>query len=478
MASIGRSIAYSFGEKYYTFVVQFASSIIIARLLSPKEIGIFSIASVFVALSNAIRDLGISNYVVQERQLSPAHLQTAQTMMVAASWTFAALLWFAAPAVASFYAEPGVGLVMNVLAFNFALIPFGALSLALLRRGMKFGRLFAINATATTVHAVVAVTMSYLGHGFMSLAWAALASTFVTVVGALLAREGAVSLRPAIPEWRRVLTVGGRFSLASVLWELGLGSPDLIVGKTMSMEQTGLLGRAFGVVNLVYRTIMEALAPVMMPYFARNDRAGNDVGEQGVMVLHYVSGITFPVFACLAVSMDVVVLLLYGSQWGPSADPARFICFGMAFLTLMVVAGAALGGTGGSRQILQFQLAGQPAKIFLVLLASSYTIRHVAAAIAIGDCLVALYAVWLFRSRAGIPVKRVLVALVPSVGAALIAVAACVGFRMAVSGTSPLIEVTGCIVSSALGWLLGLAITRHQLGGLLLMRTREFLGLR
>jgi hypothetical protein len=34
MASIGRSIAYSFGEKYYTFVVQFASSIIIARLLS------------------------------------------------------------------------------------------------------------------------------------------------------------------------------------------------------------------------------------------------------------------------------------------------------------------------------------------------------------------------------------------------------------------------------------------------------------
>jgi O-antigen/teichoic acid export membrane protein len=472
MAVVGRSIALSFAEKYYTFAVQFVSSVIIARLLSPKEIGIFSIAAVFVALSNAVRDLGISNYVVQERDLSVGHLQTAQTIMIVASWTFAAALWLSAPLVASFYGESGVGLVMRVLAANFALIPFGALTLALLRRELKFGRLLAINACATTLHAVVGVAMSYYGYGFMSLAWAALASTAATVVGALLARERAIPMRPAIPEWRRVLGVGGRFSLASLLWELGLGSPDLIVGKTMSIEQAGFLGRAFGVVNLVYRTIMEALAPVMLPYFARSDRTGGDVGAQGVMLLHYVSGLTFPVFACLAVAMDAVILLLYGAQWTASVAPARYICLGMACLTLLVVAGAALGGTGGSRQVLQFQLIGQPAKVLLVLLASSGTIQLVAAAIALGDCLVAGYAVWLFARNAGVPPRSVLAGIAPSAGTSVTAVAACVAFRSFAPETSVLLEVAGCVVSSFGGWILGLVLTRHKLLTLITSRLR------
>jgi hypothetical protein len=69
--SVRKSLFLSFAQRNGTLLIQFMSSLLIARLLTPHEIGIFSIGSVIVAFSHVVRDFGVANYIVQKKT-SPA----------------------------------------------------------------------------------------------------------------------------------------------------------------------------------------------------------------------------------------------------------------------------------------------------------------------------------------------------------------------------------------------------------------------
>ena len=463
MAKLKQAIFFSVGEKYVVFLIQFVSSIVLARLLSPHEIGIFSIGSLILSFSHALRDLGISNYLVQEQELTEQRLRTAGTITLAMSWFLAVLALLASGTVARFYREEGVGQVLVVLSLNFFILPFGSVSAALLRRNLQFDKLIRINLTAAFVQAVVGMGLCSYGVGFIGLAWAAVAGTAVTVALTLLIGGHNIPFRPAIDEWRHVMSIGGRFSASSLLGELGLGAPEMIVGKSASVESAGLLGRAQGVVGLAYRSLMEGLLPVLMPFFSQIHRSGEKLEANFIKSVRYLSAISFPLFGCLALSMHSIVRLLYGDQWLAAVGPARILCFGMAILSIGHTAGAVVAGMGHAKYALRFNLVGQPIKVVLVLLGSFYSLEHVALGMAMGETIIAVYTIIVLGKLLQLNLQCILLALVPSLYLALFAGVACIAFQLSFSGASSLISVAGCVLSAAAGWALGLVLLRHPL---------------
>lgn len=463
MSSLKKSILFSVGEKYTIFLIQFFTSITIARLLTPAEFGIFSIGSIFLSFSHIFRDIGISNYVIQEQNLNNDRLQTAQSLLFVTSWTLAIILWAINGYAASYYSEPGVSTVIKILSINFIILPFGALSSALLRREMRFDCLLKINISAAVVHAVVAISLCLLDFGFASLAWAGVFSTTATVMATIYFSDKKISLRPHFIDWRHILKTGGRFSGASLLWESGISGPELIVGKTMGLESTAFLGRAQGVVGLIYRTIMEGLAPVLMPHFAKSHREQQDIGKKFIKTINNVSALTFPIFCCLFVAMDSVVIFLYGNQWFSSIQPARILCLGMLGLSVAVVGGSAVAGLGETKYSLRFQIFGQPAKLLLVLIACFYSLSHVALAMAFGDLLIAIYVTGTLKKLTGFSWKELAQSMFSSAYIATCAGVACFLFKTVASEAGNFIIVIGCMASSIFGWILAIYFSKHPL---------------
>lgn len=473
MKNLKKSIFISIGEKYLIFVIQFVASIIIARLLTPGELGIFSIGSIFLSFSHVLRDLGISNYVIQERNLTEQRIQTAQTLLFAFSWTLAIIVWLASLPVSAFYSEPGVQDVILVLSINFLILPFGSLASALLRRDMYFDRLFKINIGSALVHTATAISLCLLDFGFISLAWAGVAGTMTTVLLSAYYVPVKVRLFPIFADWRHILSIGGRFSGASLLWEGGLSGPELIVGKVINLESTAFLGRAQGIVGLVYRTMMEGLVPVLMPHFAQSHRAKDNVGDQFIKAAGNVIAVTFPIFACLFVIMDSAVRLLYGIQWESSIEPARILCIGMFGLTLAAVGGTAVAGMGEAKYSLRFQLVGQPIKLVLVFIGAFFSLSHVATAMAFGDWLIAIYVLLVLKKLTGYPWASLGRSMLSASFVAICAASACAAFAWTAAEIADLYLVFGCAISSVLGWLLGIALIRHPLGKELLNITKK-----
>jgi len=465
MTSIRKSLLLSFAQRNSTLVIQFVSSLLIARLLTPHEIGIFSIGAVIVSFSHIVRDMGVSNYVIQERELTVDRIRSAQAIVWITSWGLALLLILFSGWAGGFYAEPGVTLTMQVLAISFLLLPIGAVTVALLTREMAFGKLFIINICSTLTQALTGVLLAWADFGFISLAWSAVAGASVSAFGSLMCRRPGQPWLPGIREWRRVFSAGTKLSGTSMFYEIGLGGPELIAGRMLGFEAVAYFSRGFGAAMMVLRALVDSLMPVAIPYFARQLRSEQDMKMPYLRGIAYMSALALPAFACLGVMAEPVILFLYGRQWIEAVVPLQIICAGLACLAVTNVAGSVLVGSGQIGNNLRMQAVFQSLKILLVVLgANSLGLTGVALGVALGDVSLSICCFFLANRLLGVSAFEFARWILPSIGVATVAALFSTVVLWILGPLQAIVlQVALAGLAASIGWVLGLILMRHPL---------------
>ena len=144
--------------------------------------------------------------------------------------------------------------------------------LALLQHDMAFDRIYVVEVASAAAHVITGITLAALGYGFMSLAWASLAAAVMTATVAVVYRPSIARLLPSFKEWRRVANFGDYSSAASVVSQIGMAAPDLILGRLLGFTAVGLFSLALGIIKICNGTVMHAVMPVMTPAFVLRNR--------------------------------------------------------------------------------------------------------------------------------------------------------------------------------------------------------------
>src|SRR6185437_13012588 len=136
--SVRKALSLTFVRSGVSFVLSAVALVLISRLLTPSEIGVFSVAAALVALAQMLRAFGIGEFIIQEKNLTPDLVRTAFTVNLIVACALAAILFGTSNLVGQFYGDPGAGRVTRVLSLVFVLMPFGAIPMAYMRREMQF----------------------------------------------------------------------------------------------------------------------------------------------------------------------------------------------------------------------------------------------------------------------------------------------------------------------------------------------------
>lgn len=404
MNAIKSSLLMSFAEKYTVLVLGMAGSMVVARLLTPAQIGIFSIGAVVVGITHLVRDFGIGQYLIQEPDLSIERLRAAYTLTMLISWAMAALLALASAPAAAFYGEPGVGKVLRILALNILLIPFGSITLPVLRRQMRFRALYCINVANALANLATTLTLVKLGFGYLGLAWAAVAGSAATVLVSQLFRPAGMPWLPGFRGMRKLLRFGAYATGSNVLDECGVAAPDMIIGKLIDVEAVGLFGKAQATLNIFNMLITQAVTPVILPLFAATARDGHDMKRLYLRTISYMAGLSWPFFAALAMLATPLTRLLYGHQWDASAPLVRIMCLSTAVFCLFSMARDLFVAMGHVRLRAQLEAIGVPLRIAGVVVAAPFGLEAVAWSIA---ATTLLSSALLYRSLAALTGMRV-----------------------------------------------------------------------
>ena len=465
MSKVRRSLWVTLSQNYLLMPVQLISSVIVARLLSPAEIGVFSVAIVLTSFAHTLRDFGAADYVVQEKDLTPARLRSAFGLTLVTAWLLALVLLLASGPAAAFYAEPVVADVMRVLSLNFALIPFGAVTLATLRREMDFYRLAVVKVSGSLTSHVATVGLALWGLGTMSMAWGAVAGVVMTIALAARYRPKSLPWLPGFSEWRRVFGFGTFSSAGTLVGDLGRGAPELILGRALDMTAVGLYGRATGLIEIFNRAVMGAVWMVALPYFSQDARAGGDLRASFVRAACFITGLSWPFFAVLAVTAYPVIHLLYGPQWDASAPLVKYLCVAAALTSPFWLTGSVLIADGRVRENFRAMTLAVVVKIAMLLAGASLGLEAFAAAAALAALSSAVIYFFTLRRALGLRLKDLTGATARS---ALVTVTTAAG-PLALAWLQPFGAdrlwpfLFTALALAAVGWLAGVFAFNHPI---------------
>src|SRR6266446_9506144 len=156
-----------------TLLLRVGSLALLARLLDPTDFGLVGMVSAFTGILNLFRDFGLSAATIQRATVTEQESSTLFwiNILVGAVLTVIALVF--APAVASFYHEPGLYWVTTAVAPAFLFNAAGVQHSARLQRQMRFTVLASIDLLSLIASTLVAIAMAKAGYGY----WALIAMT-------------------------------------------------------------------------------------------------------------------------------------------------------------------------------------------------------------------------------------------------------------------------------------------------------------
>lgn len=326
MSSVKKSFALSLLGNHISIVIQLLSTLVIARLLTPEQIGIFSIAAVLSALAAQFRDFGLSEYLIQEKDLSASKMRSAFGANILVSWLMATLFFLVSWNVADFYGQPGIGSVMRVQAINFVIVPFGAITMAYFRREFNYKPRFISELSGNLVSFFVAVLGALAGLGYMSLAFSGLAGMVAVVTVSLAYRPSNLPRWPSFSGLREIFHFSKHAMGIYFFGQIGKSAPEVVIGRLLDMPSVAFFSRANGLIEIFNRSILRSALSVCLPYFAMEIRNGQRTSNGYLRATALITCIGWSFFAYISFIAYSIIRVLYGPQWTPSAPLAQILC--------------------------------------------------------------------------------------------------------------------------------------------------------
>ena len=467
--SVRRALALSLVERYLLLALSLASNMILARLLTPEQIGIYSVSLAVIGIVQVLRDFGIGNFLIQEKNLTDDHIRTAFGISLLVGGALFPIVFFGAPWAAKFYGDERMISTLRITSMNFLLLPFCAISLALMRREMQFQRLLYVTLGASVVGFVVTLGCAWRGLGEDSMAWGAVAMNAATGLGAWLARRDARVLTPSLRSWRVMLHWGAQSSAASVVTSVAMDINDLALGKLLGFAPVAVFSRAQGLISMVQRDLMSAVRNVAFPAFAKVHREGGAADAQHTHAVGIITVTTWTFYGFVALFGLETMRLMFGTQWDEAAALLPIFCLGAAISAPTYLVTSVMMAVGRMDMVAASELVFQPLRAILVVLVV-YLLRSIEAAAWVFVVVSLLYlpGIYLFKRRCvGTDMPALLAALSRSamVVACALAVPLWLSMSAGLGRQEPASAATFAvaIVATIVCWLAALVLLRHPL---------------
>ena len=337
-----------------TIVLRLGSLVVgmvLARLLSPEEFGVYAVALTVQLILMTVADLGLSAALVRSdepERIAP----TVATLSLASGAMTTALTVATSSPLADLLGSPAAAPAISVLAFTLLLAGVSLVPYSMLLRRFQQRELFIVGVADFIVSTLVTLTLVAMGFGVMGLAIGRVAAQVVSsTLQFFLARERPrFGIDPAL--LRPVLEFGVPIALANLLaWGL-INIDNIVLVRVAGATALGFYVLAFNISNWPMSALSQTVRAVCLPYFSRTEDAGEGLAK--LVAIGWAAAL--PAGGLLAALSAPLIAILYGERWLPAAPVLAALGVFGALRVAFDIFNAYLYAQGRSRPVLWVQV--------------------------------------------------------------------------------------------------------------------------
>lgn len=363
----GAAFFWKFLERFGVYFVQFAVSIILARILGPEKYGFVAIVNVFIAFATVFVQNGMNSAIIQKKNLTNEEVSSVFYInIILAIFLYLCLFFLAAP-IASFYGNPQLRIVLRVLGLILLPCSITTIQTALIEKNFRFKKLFFCSFSAVILSGTAGIISAYMGLGV----WALVIQQMVYRVSVMLAL---IIVQRWIPKpyisWTKakpLMQFGWKILLAALI-DVGYKNlRELIIGKKYGQEDLALYDKGKRFPEMIVSNVNGSIQSVLLPKLSVHKDDRKEVKKIVKSVIKISSFFIIPMMVGFALVAQPMIDVLLGEEWKFCVPYLRWFCFAFAFWPLHTANIQTMTALGYSSKVLILEIIKKAMGIIIIL---------------------------------------------------------------------------------------------------------------
>ena len=437
-----------------TQLITFATYLVLARLVSPADFGVFAAGTIVVGVGTLIGESGMLAALIQSRENLEQAFNSAFLATLAGGTALTALALAAAPVIGLFFHSHEAALVAAVMSGWMLLRLATVVPDALLQRRFSFFRRVIVDPLGAVAFAAGTIIAAAAGMGVWALAIGTYAQATVNVVAGWALSGWRPRPRLAtIGTWRKLARFGRPVVGAEFIRRVVGEIPVAAIGRVVGTAALGQFTYAFRVAAQPLGATVNVGGYVLLPAFARLSAHDTRFRAALLRALRWVCAIAFPAGLMLVPLGMPAVVLVFGARWQQAGYGAMALGAYCAALALDSVASEAWKAYGRPDMLPRMHGLSLALTVIFVAALVPFGLVGVCIGMSLSAIGVAAYAVRGMSSVIGIPVRTLVAEIWPPAIAAVVMAGGLVCLEFLVVHANQLGTVTGLLVAAGMALL-------------------------
>ena len=311
-------------------VVQIGVLSVLARLLSPRDFGLMSLAVIFVGFATLVATFGLRECIVRRSALTERDIRAGFTLAILLGGSGTLLLAAAAPLAGALLDNASVVSLVLALSPVVLIANTGLVAEALLQRRMAWRSLMWADIGSYLVgYAATGTVLALLDFG----PWALVGSTLGQAVlrtGLLIATQShAKRFLIGGAEFVELFRFGRGFTAARLSNYGAQQTDNLVVGRVLGAGPLGYYSRAFKLMTTTVQYFGTIVTRVLFPAMARVQHDPQQLKTAYLTGCAALAMVSAPLSVLMVVSGPELVRVVLGSKWEASIVPLQILSIGL-----------------------------------------------------------------------------------------------------------------------------------------------------
>ncbi len=310
-----KGVSWTSGGRFVSRALAFLKILILARVLSPAQFGIFGIASLVLSLLETLTETGINIVLIQSKSELSEYINSAWVVSIIRGITIALLLILSAPFISSFFHTPSaLGLLLFI-----SLVPFvrGFINPSEVRfqKELNFHLQFWFQSGLFLVDAITAIIVVLITHSIYSLVWGMTISALLEVILSFALIKPTPRFAIEWSYFKDIFHKGSWVTAYTIFNYISENADNAVVGRILGASPLGLYQMAYKISILPITEISNVVSSVVFPVYTKitEERERLRAAFLKTVLSVFLSSLILGLVIFLFPKQ--IILILLGSKW-------------------------------------------------------------------------------------------------------------------------------------------------------------------
>jgi len=450
--SMAGAVAWSAAARWASQILSWASTIIIARILTPYDYGIVGMAGLYLNLALLFSQAGIADAIIALRDLTSDQIAELNSFALLISLLLTGLTCVLASPIAKFFASPALTAVLLVSSTMYLFNAFQIVPRAILRKDLRFKLLAWIETVRAFLQIAATIVFALLHFRYWSFVVGFLVSSIT--VSVMCVYYASQPFRwPKFRRLRREIVFSYQVMLSRIASYAYDNADFGVAGKVLGSVPLGNYTVAWTISSAPVEKISNLLMGVTPSYFSVLQDNKAELRRYLLRLTELLSFVTIPASIGLAVSAPYLVPAVLGPKWIHVIGPLRLLGLFVAVRSIATILPNLLTAIGDAQFVMWASVASAIVMPTAFFIGSRWGTTGIAAAWAVAypPMMVPFY-VRAFR-KTDLKLREYAYAVMPALNASIImAVAVLVTYHFLNPASRPILNLALIVVVGAVSY--------------------------